>query len=69
MDPETAQGQRPQQFAYELIRAILRGDSEAIPFKFVPVIWLRALCPSIYFQAMKQRAHKLSTRYSATQTV
>lgn len=69
MDPETAAGQTPQEYAYEALRAILREDKEVIPIKFVPVIWLRAFCPSIYFQVMKQRAQKLASRHHITQIV
>lgn len=69
MDPETAGGQKPQEYAYETVRAILREDKEMIPLKFIPVIWLRALCPTIYFQAMKQRAQKLAARHNVTQIV
>lgn len=64
MDPETASGQKPDEYASEMFRAILREDKEIIPLKFIPVLWLRAMCPSIYFQAMKQRAQKLATRYT-----
>lgn len=59
MDPETAGGEKPEEYAHNVIRAILRGDKEIIPLKFVPVVWLRAIFPSIYFQAMKQRYQKL----------
>lgn len=69
MDPETEAGQKPQEYAYEAVRAILREDKEMIPLKFIPVIWLRALCPLIYFQAMKQRAQKLAARHNVTQVV
>lgn len=69
-DPETAQGQKPQEYAYHTVRAILREDKEIVPWKFVPVILLRSIFPSIYFQAMKQRAQKIATqRLNATQTV
>lgn len=69
MDPETAAGQKPQEYAYHAVRAILRQDKEIIPLKFIPVIWLRALFPSIYFQVMKQRAYKLAARHNVTQIV
>lgn len=69
MDPETAAGQKPDEYAYQVLRAILREDKEMIPLKFVPVLWLRACCPSIYFQAMKQRAQKLAARHNVTQIV
>lgn len=69
MDPETAAGQTPQKYAYNAVRAILREDNEIIPLKFIPVIWLRALFPGIYFQVMKQRAQKLAARHNATQNV
>lgn len=69
MDPETAAGQKPNEYTYDAVRAILRADKEIIPLKFIPVIWLRALCPSIYFQVMKQRAHKLAARHNVAQTV
>lgn len=72
MDPETASGQKPDEFAYKVVRAILRQDKEMIPWKFIPVLWLRAICPSIYFQAMKQRAQKLAEthhRHNITQIV
>lgn len=69
MDPETARGQKPQEFAYELVRATLRGDNEAVPFKFVLLIWLRAICPFIYFLAMEQRAQKLAHRHNVPQIV
>lgn len=69
MDPETAAGQKPQEYAYAAVRSILREDNELIPLKFVPVIWLRALFPSIYFQIMKQRAIKLAARHNATHIV
>lgn len=69
MDPETAAGQNPDDYAHDAVRAILRDDKEIIPFKFIPVIWMRALCPSIYFQIMKQRARKLAARHNVTQIV
>lgn len=59
MDPETAGGEKPEEYAYDVVRAILRKDKEVIPWKFVPVVWLRAIFPSVYFQAMKQRYQKL----------
>lgn len=69
MDPETAAGQKPDEYAYEAVKAILRGDQEMIPLKFIPVIWVRVFCPSIYFQAIKQRAQKLAARHNVTQIV
>lgn len=69
MDPETAAGQKPQEYAYKAVRAILREDKEMIPLKFIPVVWLRSLCPTIYFQAMKQRAQKLAATHHANQQI
>lgn len=67
MDPETAGGQKPQECAQDIVRAVLRGDKEIIPLKYIPVLWLRVIIPTVYFEAMKQRAHKLVARYNATQ--
>lgn len=69
MDPETAAGQQPQECANDILRAMLRGDNEIIPFKFLPVVWLRAILPSIYFRAMNRRARQLAARHNVTQTV
>lgn len=73
MDPETAAGQKPAECADDIVKAVLRGDKEIIPIKYIPVIWLRAILPTFYFEAMKQRAQKLATTHHArsnvTQTV
>lgn len=69
MDSETAAGQRPQECANEILRAVLRGDSEIMPMKYLPAVWLRAILPNIYFAAMNRRAIKLAKRNNVTQTV
>lgn len=69
MDPETAAGQPPQECAIEILRAMLRGDNEIIPYKFLPVVWLRAIAPSLYFAALNRRAASLADRHNVEQIV
>lgn len=66
MDPETAAGETPQKCAGDIVRAMLCGDNELIPFRFVVVVWLRVTWPWLYFHLMKRRAEKLAPRYRST---
>lgn len=66
MDPETAAGETPQKCAGDIVRAMLCGDNELIPFRFVAVIWLRVTWPWLYFHLMERRAEKLASRYRST---
>lgn len=67
MDPETAGGQKPEECAQDILRGVLRGDKEIIPLKYIPVLWLRVIIPTVYFEAMKQRAQKLAARHNVLQ--
>lgn len=70
MDPETAAGERPDECAHGIFKAILCGENEVMPLKYIPAIWIRAIFPAIYFRALEMRARKLAARHSNnTQTV
>lgn len=69
MDPETAAGEPPEKCAKNIIRAMLRGDNELTPFKYLFAIWLRVTCPWLFFRAMEIRAKNLAPRYRNTQFI
>lgn len=66
MDPETAAGETPQHCANGIVRAMLWGDNEVIPFRYVLVVWLRVTWPRLYFWMLERRAEKLAPRYRST---
>lgn len=69
MDPETAAGETAKECAEGIFKATLCGEKETIPLRFLPVIWIRAVCPWIYFRALEWRALKLAATHHATQTI
>lgn len=63
MDPETASGETPPQYANKVFEAILRGDYELTPFPYPLIVWLRVTFPWLYNFLMIRRADRLASRY------
>ncbi len=66
---EIESGQRPEDCAKDIFRAVLRGDNEIVSLKFAGVVWLRTLLPSIYFRIMEGRARTFEQRNKIAQIV
>lgn len=69
MDPETAAGNSPQNCAANIVKGLLGGDREQIPFFYLLVIWIRVTWPWLYFRIMEIRAIKQASRYRNTQSI
>lgn len=59
---EIETGQKPDDCANDIFRAVLRGDKEIVPIKYAGVVWLRTLIPSVYFRIMEGRARRFQER-------
>jgi len=59
---EIDSGQKPDDCANDIYRAILRGDNEIVPLKYAGVVCLRNVLPSIYFRIMEGRARVFEER-------
>lgn len=55
-------GQTPEECAIDIYRAVLRGDNEITPWKYIGGVWLRSLLPAIYFRHIEGRARAFEAR-------
>lgn len=55
-------GQKPKDCANDIFRALLRGDNEVLPLKYIGGIWIRSLLPSLFFRLMNKRARTFEAR-------
>lgn len=66
---EIETGQKPQDCANDIFRAVLRGDNEIIPLKYLSGAWLRNFFPSVYFWFMELQARALEARNEVPNSV
>ncbi|KAG4077448.1 hypothetical protein HA402_002875 [Bradysia odoriphaga] len=67
--PAIENGQKPDDCANDIFRAVLRGDKEIVPMKFISIVWIRSLFPSIYFNIMYGRARAFEARHKVAHIV
>ncbi|XP_031840904.1 dehydrogenase/reductase SDR family protein 7-like [Nomia melanderi] len=60
MDKTTEAGYSPEYVAHCILRAILNNEKDVVIATFIPkfAVYLRTLCPSLYFWIMHRRARK-----------
>lgn len=60
MDQATEEGYSPEYVADCILKAVLKQKKDIVIAPFVPkcAIYLRVLCPSLYFWIMQKRARK-----------
>lgn len=60
MDKATQEGYSPEYVADRILKAVLKEEKDVIITPFIPkfAVYLRTLCPSLYFWAMQKRAKK-----------
>lgn len=61
MDKNTEEGYSPEYVAEYVLKAVLKQEKDVLISDFTPkmAIYLRTLCPSLYFWLMHKRAKKL----------
>ena len=64
LDPTTEYGYTTEYVSKQILKGILRDEKDMIIAPITPnlAIWLRFICPSLYFWIMAKRARKLASK-------